>query len=141
MSGIGTTVCTGRQSGSVMTRPPWSVGRQRLLNASGAPHRPPAPCPAAQHDERVPPAEPVAVLPARVPARVGEAAIHGWRIMKTATGLTLLAVGAILAFAVRASPPGLNINARYVHAATAWSRSVPAGRPLAGAVTPHRPVS
>jgi hypothetical protein len=30
--------------------------------------------------------------------------------MKTATGLTLLAVGAILAFAVRTSPPGLNIN-------------------------------
>jgi hypothetical protein len=30
--------------------------------------------------------------------------------MKTATGLTLLAIGAILAFAVRASPPGLNIN-------------------------------
>ena len=30
--------------------------------------------------------------------------------MKTATGLTLLAVGAILAFAVRASPPGLNLN-------------------------------
>lgn len=30
--------------------------------------------------------------------------------MKTATGLTLLAGGAILAFAVRASPPGLNLN-------------------------------
>jgi hypothetical protein len=30
--------------------------------------------------------------------------------MKTATGLTLLAIGAILAFAVSASPPGLNIN-------------------------------
>ncbi len=30
--------------------------------------------------------------------------------MKTATGLTLLAIGAILAFAVRTSPPGLNIN-------------------------------
>jgi hypothetical protein len=30
--------------------------------------------------------------------------------MKTATWLTLLAVGAILAFAVRTSPPGLNIN-------------------------------
>jgi hypothetical protein len=32
------------------------------------------------------------------------------RSMKTATGLTLLAGGAILAFAVRASPPGLNLN-------------------------------
>ncbi len=31
--------------------------------------------------------------------------------MKTATGLTLLAIGAILAFAVSASPPGVNINA------------------------------
>ena len=30
--------------------------------------------------------------------------------MKTATGLTLLAIGAILAFAVSASPPGVNIN-------------------------------
>ncbi|MEP7023811.1 MAG: hypothetical protein ABJB47_08370 [Actinomycetota bacterium] len=30
--------------------------------------------------------------------------------MKTATGLGLLAVGAILTFAVRASPPGLNIH-------------------------------
>ena len=30
--------------------------------------------------------------------------------MKTATGLTLLAGGAILAFAVRTSPPGLNLN-------------------------------
>jgi hypothetical protein len=30
--------------------------------------------------------------------------------MKTATGLTMLAVGAILAFAVSASPPGLNLN-------------------------------
>jgi hypothetical protein len=30
--------------------------------------------------------------------------------MKTATWLTVLAVGAILAFAVRTSPPGLNIN-------------------------------
>jgi hypothetical protein len=30
--------------------------------------------------------------------------------MKTATGLTVLAIGAILAFAVSASPPGVNIN-------------------------------
>jgi hypothetical protein len=30
--------------------------------------------------------------------------------MKTATGLTMLAIGAILAFAVSASPPGVNIN-------------------------------
>lgn len=30
--------------------------------------------------------------------------------MKTATGLTLVAFGAILAFAVSASPPGVNIN-------------------------------
>jgi Domain of unknown function (DUF6458) len=30
--------------------------------------------------------------------------------MKTATGLTLVAIGAILAFAVSASPPGVNIN-------------------------------
>jgi hypothetical protein len=30
--------------------------------------------------------------------------------MKTATGLTLVAIGAILAFAVNASPPGVNIN-------------------------------
>ena len=32
------------------------------------------------------------------------------RIMKTATGLSLVAIGAILAFAVSASPPGVNIN-------------------------------
>jgi hypothetical protein len=31
--------------------------------------------------------------------------------MKSATGLGLLATGAILAFALRASPPGLNIHA------------------------------
>jgi hypothetical protein len=31
--------------------------------------------------------------------------------MKTATGLGLLATGAILAFALQASPPGLNIHA------------------------------
>jgi Domain of unknown function (DUF6458) len=31
--------------------------------------------------------------------------------MKTATGLALLAIGAILAFAVRASPPGISIHA------------------------------
>ena len=30
--------------------------------------------------------------------------------MKTATGLTLVAIGAILAFAVNVSPPGVNIN-------------------------------
>jgi hypothetical protein len=30
--------------------------------------------------------------------------------MKTATGLSLVAIGAILAFAVSASPPGVNIN-------------------------------
>ncbi len=30
--------------------------------------------------------------------------------MKTATGLALLAIGAILTFAVRASPPGVNIH-------------------------------
>jgi len=30
--------------------------------------------------------------------------------MKTATGLTLVAIGAILAFAVSVSPPGVNIN-------------------------------
>jgi hypothetical protein len=30
--------------------------------------------------------------------------------MKTVTGLTLLALGAILTFAVRASPPGVNIQ-------------------------------
>jgi hypothetical protein len=30
--------------------------------------------------------------------------------MKIATGLTLVGIGAILAFAVRVSPPGLNIN-------------------------------
>jgi hypothetical protein len=30
--------------------------------------------------------------------------------MKTATGLALLAIGAIFAFAVRASPPGINLH-------------------------------
>src|SRR5450759_2807663 len=57
-------------------------------------------------DARVTPALPVSRLPARATAGRRTGTRDDRRIMKTATGLALIAVGAIFAFAVSAQAPG-----------------------------------